>query len=58
MEKRDLVLKAIMERYGSISALKEAFRDDADTVCLNLAIDIDFVLDEYEVEDIVRQLIY
>jgi hypothetical protein len=57
MEKRDLVLKAIMERYGSLTTLIECFRDDVDTVCINLADDTDFVLDEYEIEDIVRQII-
>lgn len=57
MEKRDLVFKAIMERYGRLTTLIECFRDDSDTVCLNLAIDTDFVADEFEVEDIVRQII-
>jgi hypothetical protein len=44
VEKRE-ILKAIMERYGSLSTLRVAMYEDTDTVLVNLCDDLN---DEYE----------
>ena len=42
------MLKAVMERYGSLSTLKQALYEDTDTVLVNLCDDVN---DEVEEED-------
>jgi hypothetical protein len=49
MEIETIVLKAIMERYGSLSTLKLAMYEDTDTVLVNLADDIDDKFSEKEI---------
>ena len=49
MEIETIVLKAIMERYGSLSTLKLAMYEDTDTVLVNLADDIDDKFSEEEI---------
>ena len=43
------ILKAIMERYGSLSTLKVAMYEDTDTVLLNLADDMNDEISEEEI---------
>jgi hypothetical protein len=49
MDIETVVLKAIMERYGSLSTLKLAMYEDTDTVLVNL---MDDVNDEFDEEQI------
>jgi hypothetical protein len=49
MEIETIVLKAIMERYGSLSTLKLAMYEDTDTVLVNLSDDIDDKFSEKEI---------
>jgi hypothetical protein len=49
MDVETVVLKAIMERYGSLSTLKLAMYEDTDTVLVNL---MDDVNDEFDEEQI------
>ena len=46
-------LKAIMERYGSLSTLKLAMWEDEDTVLVNLCDDLN---DEYSEEEILKYI--
>jgi hypothetical protein len=39
-DKESKILKAIMERYGSLSTLRVAMYEDSDTVLVNLADDL------------------
>ena len=43
------ILKAIMERYGSLSTLRVALYEDTDTVLVNLADDLNDDLWEDEI---------
>jgi hypothetical protein len=43
------ILKAIMERYGSLSTLKMAMYEDTDTVLVNLADDMNDEISEEEI---------
>jgi hypothetical protein len=49
MDIETVVLKAIMERYGSLSTLKQAMYEDTDTVLVNLCVDIDDKFTEDEI---------
>ena len=49
--KRDKVLKSIMERYGGLCNLKCAMREDEDVVLVNLCDDLNDEFSEYEVLD-------
>ena len=40
------MLKAIMERYGSLSTLKQALYEDTDTVLVNLCDDVNDEVEE------------
>jgi hypothetical protein len=57
MTNQDKVLKAVMERYGSLSTLKMAMWEDEDVVEVNLADDLNDELDGNEILDIVRKLL-
>ena len=50
---KSIVLKAIMERYGSLVTLFDSMRECQDAVCINLAVDIDFEFDEDEIHDMI-----
>ena len=52
-----IVLKAIMERYGSLGRLYEAMREDEDVVLVNLAVDINDELDEGQILDEIHKTI-
>jgi len=57
MDNHSRVLKAVMERYGSLSTLKLAMWEDEDTVLVNLADDLNDELEENEILTIVRNLL-
>lgn len=48
MDNQTTMLKAIMERYGSLSTLKQALYEDTDTVLVNLCDDVDDKITEEE----------
>ena len=56
-EKQDIVLKAIMERYEGLTDCISQLREDADVVYVNIADDINYVVDEDEVEEIINKLV-
>ena len=56
-EKQDIVLKAIMERYEGLTDCISQLREDADVVYINIADDINYVVDEDEVEEIINKLV-
>lgn len=45
---KTIMLKAVMERYGSLSTLKQALYEDTDTVLVNLCDDVDYQVEEEE----------
>lgn len=45
----EVVLKAIMERYGGLTVLYQAMREDQDTVLVNLEDDVDYKYDTDEI---------
>lgn len=45
---KTIMLKAVMERYGSLSTLKQALYEDTDTVLVNLCDDVDYEVEEEE----------
>ena len=49
--KRDRVLKSIMERYGGLCNLRSAMREDEDVVLVNLCDDLNDEFSEFEVLD-------
>ena len=49
--KRDRILKAIMERYGGLCNLRGAMREDEDVVLVNLCDDLNDEFSEFEVLD-------
>lgn len=57
MDNQSRVLKAVMERYGSLSALKLAMWEDEDTVLVNLADDLNDELEEEEILTIIKNLL-
>lgn len=50
---RDKIRKAVIERYGSLSALKIAIWEDEDTVLVNLCDDLN---DEFTEEQILTTI--
>jgi hypothetical protein len=52
-----IVLKAIMERYGGLTAMICDWREDYDVVLVNIADDINDELDEDMIEDIINKII-
>ena len=52
-----MVLKAIIERYGGLTGMICQWREDLDIVLVNIADDIDDVLDEDEIENIINKII-
>lgn len=57
MDNQSRVLKAVMERYGGLSALKLAMWEDEDTVLVNLADDLNDELEEEEILTIIKNLL-
>ena len=56
-EKQDIVLKAIMERYEGLTDCISQLREDADVVYVNIADDINDVIEEDEIEEIINKLV-
>tara|TARA_B100001094_G_scaffold267630_1_gene271010 strand:- start:520 stop:714 length:195 start_codon:yes stop_codon:yes gene_type:complete len=56
-EKQDIVLKAIMERYYGLNGCICQLREDADVVYVNIANDINDVIEEDEIEEIINKLV-
>tara|TARA_R100001015_G_C4492747_1_gene69782 strand:- start:406 stop:600 length:195 start_codon:yes stop_codon:yes gene_type:complete len=56
-EKHDIVLKAIMERYYGLNGCICQLREDADVVYVNIADDINYVIEEDEIEEIINELV-
>jgi len=56
MDKESVILKAIMERYGSLSTLKLAMYEDEDTVLVNLHDDLNYELEEQEILDYIHKI--
>ena len=54
---RDKILKAIMERYGSLSTLKLAMWEDEDTVLVNIADDLNDEFTEDQILTITLNLL-
>ena len=52
--KRDRVLKSIMERYGGLWNLKSAMREDEDVVLVNLCDDLN---DEFSEREVLEEII-
>jgi len=59
MEKdiKTTMLKAVMERYGSLSTLKQALYEDTDTVLVNLCNDVNDEITEDEFLTYFRQIL-
>jgi hypothetical protein len=57
MDIETVVLKAIMERYGSLSTLRVAMYEDTDTVLVNLCDDIDDKFSEDEILLYIRKIL-
>jgi hypothetical protein len=57
MDKDTIMLKAIMERYGSLSTLKMAMYEDTDTVLVNLCSDTNDEITEDEFLLYIRKII-
>jgi len=57
MDKETKFLKAITERYGSLSTLRVAMYEDTDTVLVNLADDLDDEFYEEEILECVHKIL-
>lgn len=57
MDKDTIMLKAIMERYGGLSTLKQAMYEDTDTVLVNLCDDVDDTITEDEFLLYIRKIL-
>lgn len=47
-DKETIILRAVMERYGSLSTLKQELYEDTDVVLVNLCDDVDDAIEEEE----------
>jgi hypothetical protein len=47
-DNKTIMLRSIMERYGSLSTLKQALYEDTDTVLVNLCADVNDTITEEE----------
>ena len=57
IDKRAIVLKAIVNRYEGLSNLIPQLQEDADVAYVNIADDIDMLLNENQIEEIINELI-
>jgi len=57
MDKDTIMLKAIMERYGGLSTLKQAMYEDTDTVLVNLCDDVNDTITEDEFLLYIRKIL-
>lgn len=56
-DNKTIMLKAIMERYGSLSTLKLALYEDTDTVLVNLCDDADYEVEEEDFLTYFREIL-
>ena len=54
---KTIMLKAVMERYGSLSTLKQALYEDTDTVLVNLCDDVDYEVEEEDFLKYFREIL-
>jgi hypothetical protein len=54
---RDKVLRAVMQRYGSLATLKLAMWEDEDVVLVNLADDLNDEFHEDQILTIIKDLL-
>lgn len=47
-DNKTIMLRSIMERYGSLTTLKQALYEDTDTVLVNLCDDVNDTITEEE----------
>ena len=57
MDKDTIMLKAIMQRYGGLSTLKQAMYEDTDTVLVNLCDDVNDTITEDEFLLYIRKIL-
>ena len=57
IDKRAIVLKAIVNRYEGLTNLIPQLMEDADVAYVNIADDIDMLLNENQIEEIINELI-
>jgi hypothetical protein len=57
MDNESRILKAIMERYGSLTVCKACLNEDEDTVLLNLATDLNDEISEQEILDYLTKIL-
>ncbi|MDQ5929102.1 MAG: hypothetical protein QG594_880 [Bacteroidota bacterium] len=57
MDKETIMLKAIMERYGGLSTLRQALYECTDTVLVNLCDDVDDTITEDEFLLYIRKIL-
>ena len=57
IDKRAIVLKAIVNRYEGLANLIPQLREDSDVAYVNIADDIDDILNENQIEEIINELI-
>jgi predicted NAD-dependent protein-ADP-ribosyltransferase YbiA (DUF1768 family) len=57
MDKETIMLKAIMERYGGLTTLRQALYEDTDTVLVNLCSDVDDEVTEDEFLLYIRKIL-
>jgi hypothetical protein len=56
-DNKTIMLKAVMERYGSLSTLKQALYEDTDTVLVNLCDDVDYEVEEEDFLTYFREIL-
>tara|TARA_R110001632_G_scaffold229432_3_gene365545 strand:- start:698 stop:1030 length:333 start_codon:yes stop_codon:yes gene_type:complete len=57
IDKRAIVLKAIVNRYEGLTNLIPQLMEDSDVAYVNIADDIDMLLNENQIEEIINELI-
>jgi len=57
IDKDTIMLKAIMERYGGLSTLKQALYEDTETVLVNLCADVNETITEDEFLLYIRKIL-
>ena len=57
MDNEGMILKSIMERYGSLSTLKMCMYEDTDVVLVNLADDMNDEISEQEILNYIHKVL-
>jgi predicted NAD-dependent protein-ADP-ribosyltransferase YbiA (DUF1768 family) len=56
-DNKTIMLKAVMERYGSLTTLKQALYEDTDTVLVNLCDDVEYAVEEEDFLTYFREIL-